>query len=204
MMKLKEWAGTAMLAVVAMGLVAGCESTGVKRTDKLATSLDDARRNLQTANVAVSNTLVTLALLQQEDTVLADTYPALKKQVSEVSSSVARIKQGSLAVQQAGKAKFDAWKLELETIQDENLKKQSLKRMETSLKAHEELIKLLNETETTLDPFVANLSDIVKYLDLDLSKDGIKSISGEMKKAGKSGEKVQDWIAGVVAGLASK
>lgn len=204
MMKFKEWAGSAMLAVVVAVLVAGCASTGVKRTDNLVSSLDAAKRNLQAANVSVSNTMSTLALIQEEETVLADTYPALKKQVAEVSSAVDRVKKGNLAVQKAGKDKYDSWKAELAAVQDENLKKQSMKRMEASLKDHEDQLKMLNETEAAIDPLVTTLSDIVKCLDLDLSKEGVQNISKEIKAACASGKKVQELVAGAAEGLASK
>jgi hypothetical protein len=74
-----------------------------------------------------------------------------------------------------------------------------MKRMEDSLKKYEDLLKLLQDTDPTLDPLVANLSDIVKYLDLDLSAKGVKSLSGAIKDTNKSGEKVRAWLSKVGA-----
>lgn len=204
MIKVKGWAGSAMLAMVAAGLVAGCASTGVKRTDNLAASVDAAKRNLQSANASILNVTTTLSLIQKEETLLADTYPVLKKQVAEVASAAERVKKGNLAVEKAGKNNYDFWKMELSAVQDENLKKQSTKRMESSLKEHEDQLKMLKDTEAVLDPLVTTLSDIVKCLDLDLSKEGVKNISSEINGASESGKKAQKLIAGAVAGLACK
>ena len=204
-MKMKTQIRNSVLLLAAIGLVAGCASTGAKRTGKVESSAADTRVGLEEAKQSISEVLATLGSLQLESTVLADAYPVFQKQVKAVASGAEKVKKNSIAMQEAGKVKFDAWKLELESIQDAQLKKASTKRMTDAIAKHEGLLKLVKESETVMDPFVSDLTDIVKYLDLDLSKDSIKKISGfngPIKKAAKSGGNVQKWIGKVVEELA--
>ena len=204
-MKMKTQIRSFVLLLTAVGLVAGCaSSTGQKRRNQVESSVESTRTGLEAAKSAISETLATLGSLQLESTVLTEVYPVFKKQVTAVADGAEQVKKNSLAMQEAGKVKFDAWKLELESIQDAKLKKTSMKRMEDAIKSHEALLALVKESETVMDPFVSDLTDIVTYLDLDLTKEGIKKISGfngPIKKAAKSGEKVQKWIDGVVEEL---
>ncbi len=205
-MRMKTQIRSFVLLLTAVGLVAGCaSSTGQKRRNQVESSVESTRTGLEAAKLAISETLATLGSLQLESTVLTEVYPVFKKQVKAVADGAEQVKKNSLAMQEAGKVKFDAWKLELESIQDAKLKKTSMKRMEDAIKSHEALLSLVKESETVMDPFVSDLTDIVTYLDLDLTKEGIKKISGfngPVKKAAKSGEKVQKWIGGVVEELA--
>ncbi len=194
-----------VLLLVAVGLVAGCASTGQKRRSKVESSVETTRTGLETAKLSISQTLDTLASLQLDETVLAEAYPVFQKQVKAVTSGAEKAKKNSIAMQNAGQAKFDAWKLELEGIQDAKLKKISMKQMEDAFAKHEGLLTLLKESGTVMDPFISDLDDIVKYLDLDLSKESIKKISGfngSIRKAAKDGDKVQKWIDTVVKELA--
>lgn len=203
-MKMNTQIRSFVLMLTAVGLVAGCVSTGQKRRNKVESSVERTRSGLETAKLAISEALATLDSLQLESTVLAEVYPLFKKQVKAVADGAEKVKKNSVAIQEAGTVKFDAWKLELESIQDGKLKKTSMKRMEDAIKSHEALLALVKESETVMDPFVSNLADIVTYLDLDLTKEGLKKISGfngPVKKAAKSGEKVQKWIDKVVEEL---
>jgi len=194
-----------ILLLAAVGLVAGCASTGTKRTDKVDSATETTRNGLEKTKAVVAETLATLDSLQLESTVLADAYPAFQKQAKAVASGAEKAKKNSIAMQDAGKAKFDAWKLELDSIQDAKLKKTSMKGMTDAIAKHDVLLKLIKESGTIMDPFVSDLNDIVKYLDLDLSKESIKKISGfngPVKKAAKDGDKVQKWIDKVVEELA--
>ena len=187
-----------------VGLVSGCVSTGAKRTEKVDSAVGNTRVGLEQSKALIGETLATLNSLQLESTVLADVYPVFKKEVKAVADSAEKVKKNSAALQDAGKVKFDAWKLQLESIQDETLKKSSQKGMNEALKKHEDLLKLLKESETVMDPFVSDLNDIVTYLDLDLTREGIKKISGlngPIRKAVRSGKDVQKWIDKVVEEL---
>ena len=202
---MKKQIGTFVLLLTTIGLVAGCSTTGAKRADKVESSVATTRVGLENAKTLIGETLGTLDGMQLESTVLTDAYPVFQKQVKGVGNAAANLKKNSLAMQEAGKVKFDAWKAELEVIANEKIKKTSMKSMNDAIKKHEALLTLLKESETIMDPFVSDLADIVKYLDLDLSKEGIKKISGfngSIKKADKSGKKVQKWIDNVVAELA--
>ena len=203
---MRKQIGKFMLLLSAIGLVAGCSTTGAKRTDKVDSSVETTRAGLIVAKQLVAETLGTLDSLQLESTALADAYPVFQKQVKGVADAADKLKKNSIAMQEAGKVKFDAWKAELEVIANEKIKKTSMKSMNDAIKKHETLLALLKKSDTVMDPFVSDLSDIVKYLDLDLSKDSIKKISGfngPIKKANKSGEKLQKWIDNVVKELAS-
>ena len=194
-----------VLALTAVGLVSGCASTGSKRTDKVQSTATDTRGGLEDTKVLIGETLGSLDSMQLESTVLPDAYAAFQKQVKGVADAAAKLKKNSVAMQEAGKVKFDAWKLELDGIQNEQIKKTSMKGMNEAIAKHEDLLNLLKESGTVLDPFVSDLTDIVKYLDLDLSRESVKKISGfngSIKKADKSGKKVQKWIDNVIAELA--
>lgn len=199
-----KMATCAWLAAVT-ALMAGCASTGIKRTEKVQSTVKETRTELADAKKSISETLETLNSLQLAGTTLSDTYPEFKKQVKAVTADAKKLKENSIALQKAGQAKFEAWNAQLQEIQDESLRQSSMKRMKEAQAEHEKLLSLIKQAENVMDPFVSNLNDIVKYLDLDLSREGIKSISGlggPIRKANKSGQKVLEWIDEVTKELA--
>lgn len=203
-MAIKTQIRSFVVGLAAVSLVAGCVSTGSDRTNEVESTAGNAHAGLEKSKAAINATLASLNTLQLEGSVLADVYPAFKEHVATVSAGAERVKDNAVAMEEAGTAKFDAWKSELDLIANEQIKKTSLKSMAEAVKKHGELLTLLKESKTVMDPFVSDLNDIVTYLDLDLSKEGIKKISGfngPIKKAVKSGERVNKWIDDVVGEL---
>jgi predicted nucleic acid-binding Zn-ribbon protein len=189
-------------ALALASLVAGCADTGLKRTEKVETSTAKTRQNLQQTRQSVNDTLKLLHSLKLEKLALPETYAALQKQSKAMNEATARLKKNTLAMEAVGKARFDAWNTELSTIQNNEIKAESAKRMKEAQDKYTKLMDVLRKSEAVMTPFASDLNDIVKYLDLDLSVESIKKLSGPIGKALESGQVVQKWVDEVIQDLA--
>jgi len=184
-----------------VGVLAGCTNTGVKRTEKVENTSAQTRQNLQQTRQLVNETLKKIQGLQLEKFALPETFAALKKQSKAMNDATARLKKNMLAMETAGKARFDAWNTELASIQNKEIKAESTKRMKEAQAKYTKLMDVLRKSEAVMTPFASDLNDIVKYLDLDLSVESVKKLSGPIGKALKSGQAVQQWVDEVIQDL---
>jgi len=188
----------AALLATTTSMLAGCGSPGTTRDKKLASNMAKARPALIETREEVASILANVDKLQTESTDPTTVYPEFRKQAESIAKRAEKLKKHRMAIAKSGKIKFDAWREELKTIRDETLRAQSLQRMQEALKAQEKTLASLKRTQTILDAFSIDLKDLVKYLDLDLSRKGIEAITSSFDKSRKDGLKLKQEIDGVL------
>lgn len=193
---------TFILTLATVSLITGCASTGIKRSDKLDSTLAGTRVGMEAMKPEIDEILESLNQLKQKDIVVQDVYPIYKKEVGDISASVAKISKNTALIKQAAQVKFDAWNTSLDSIQNEKLKKASEKQLALATKNNDALLNLLSGADKVITPFMDDLLDIQKYLDLDSTTAGVKKISSQIKIANKTGGKVKNWIDKVVVEIA--
>ena len=190
-------------ALLALALVSGRAMFGGNK-DKVAAETKDTGSDLESTKAYLTDLQTSINALLVDNAPLSDVYPDFSKQVEKVEKSAEKMKANAVALKKAGKDKHEAWRQEAELIQDEKMRKESIKLMETSLKEHEKLLNLLAESETVMDPLVTDLSDIQKFLNLQLTHKSVKEVSGQLKKAYKEATAVKKWISEVQSELTAK
>lgn len=188
---------------IAAGLLSGCATTG-GHGSKLESEAKKTGDNLNAVETQITNVIASLENMVAPEAPLQEIYPTFCKQVKQIAKSADALKKESMAMKAVGAERFETWKLETANIQNEKMRKDSIKLMEDAMKEHEKLLKLLDESETLMDPLVADLNDIMKFLELQLTPKSVKEIAGQMRSVSDEGAKVIEWIAEVREKLAAR
>jgi len=184
-------------------LLGGCASSsgsGPQKASGIEKSLDKAKADMGKAKDLVSETSAAL------NDILTDPQRDLKPQFKTFAGSLGKLH----AVSQKMRDKATAIETQLDkylesrreqvgTIQDVALRDTALNRIAQCNESFKRLSAVLTQAKDTLSPYVANLSDIQKFLSADLTPGGLKAISGLANTAARSQKGVQDQLDAVVA-----
>lgn len=196
-----------MAGMVVLGLVlGGCSKTENPSTtsvdEELGATLKSVRANMEGFTVELESIGVALDGLQNKDLDLRSQYEAFKKSAEEMKRVAADLKLNRVAVNQACASVLEKWQSGLDGISDKKMRKRSTERLEQAIKEQKELDQLMQKGDKLIDLHSATLADISKYLDLELSKDSVKSVSGAFKRARKEGNEINKWIEELLIDLA--
>jgi 5'-deoxynucleotidase YfbR-like HD superfamily hydrolase len=183
----------ALLCSVTLALAAGCNTPGHTRAVKTADRLDNLSAALQELQGYVTATSTTLStLLTQKDQDPAPTFHQFESAVSGLERAWKRAEGHLNGVRAEAEAYFTKWKEQAATINDEDLKERSEERRTELAAAVEKVKKAMEPAHEKIETYVASLHDTLKYLSIDLSPQGIASIDGRAKAAGKSSKAVNE------------
>jgi hypothetical protein len=77
---------------------------------------------------------------------------------------------------------FDTWQIELETIQNPDIRKRSEERRAKAFDSYKKIDTAMQAANESLVPFISDLQDIQRYLGNDLNAQGIAAIADVVKK----------------------
>ena len=117
-------------------------------------------------------------------------FEALQAQMNGVQSNAVTIKA-------TVNAHYDAWQKELTALQNAKLREKAQERFSASQKEFDKIIAKATEAKEKALPFVSQLKDIHIYLNVDLSEDAVKSLSGDIWKLGNESKTVNGKIEDV-------
>ncbi len=185
-----------ILAIATLSvLISGCATpTGADRAAKIEQNLKDGRTSLATAKTTINSTLTNLNAMQQEGADLKTLYATLVENVATITDMSQRLKTGSRNFKTLYKQRYDAWKMSLNQITDEDLRDDSRERMEDQMEKYEDFFELLNDAETIMDPLATKLANIKKFLDLDLTPASVEGVAKYIDRANSNAEDVIEWI----------
>lgn len=186
----------ALFAAAALAaLMSGCATTtGTDRMEKVEQNLKDGRESMKVVKKNVTSSLNILKSMQRKDADLKAFYSALVENVDTIVETSEKLKMESRRFKVLFRERFDHWKLSVNKITDEDLRDDSRGRMEDELEEYEDFFELLDDAETIMDPLTIKLTNIKKFLDLDLSRTSVKDISKYAERARSNADDVIEWI----------
>ena len=196
-----------MAGMVVLGLVlSGCsksENPFITSVDEeLGATLTSVRANMEGFTTELETIGTALDGLQNKDLELRAQYESFKKSAAEMKRVAEDLKLNRVAVNQACTSVLEKWQAGLDGLSDKKMRKRSTERLEDAIKEQKELDQLMQKGDKMIDLYTATLTDISKYLDLELSEDSVKSVSDAFKRARKSGNEINKWIEELLAELA--
>ena len=196
-----------MAGMVILGLVlGGCSKSenpfATNVDEELGATLKSVRVNMEGFTSELETLGAALDGLQNKDLELRAQYESFKKSAKEMERMAEDLKLNRVAVNQACTSVLEKWQAGLDGLSDKKMRKRSTERLETALKEQKELDQLMQKGDKMIDLYTATLTDISKYLDLELSEDSVKSVSDAFKRARKSGNEINKWIEELLADLA--
>jgi hypothetical protein len=169
-------------------LLAGCTSSGYRKADQTAASLQEAARGIDDTLPPFDAVLVALNdLVDTPDADIAPQFQAYSSAVSLLETQVQAANVHADAMQQEGLAYFQKWNQERSKIENGRLRIRSLDRKLEVAAEFEAARASYAQFRADFDPFISDLKDIRTALATDLTPGGLESVRSLAGKANTNG-----------------
>jgi chromosome segregation ATPase len=169
--------------LLGLALAAGCTIPGHVKGVKTASRLDNLSSSIEElrSSVAASSTALTVLLARKDQDPTAAFHQF----------------EGAVHALEGAQKRVDL-RLEEATIDDEDLKEQSEERRVELAGAVDDVSSALEPAHEEIDSYLGSLRDTLKYLSIDLTSDGIASISDRAKSASKAARSIDGELEDVL------
>jgi hypothetical protein len=182
-----------ILILSTLVLVAGCQSAiddayfsmwdsiGVEKREILVDRVEDAQESQKEAQEEFADALEEFsALINFDGGELQDVYEELKDEYEDSADSAAEVSDRINKVEAVADSLFREWEEELESITNNNLRRDSASKLRSTRRNYDELIRSMRKVEASMAPVLASLQDNVLYLKHNLNANAISSLQGEL------------------------
>ncbi|WP_416306388.1 DUF2959 domain-containing protein [Neptunicella sp. SCSIO 80796] len=169
-------------------LVTGCQSAyyaamekvGIEKRDILVDRVEEAKDAQQDAQQQFSSALEQFSdLIQFDGGELQEVYNKLKDEYEASEESALRVSSRIDKVESVAEALFDEWQDELEKYSNENLRRDSQRKLKDTERRYSSLVKSLRKAESKMAPVLSALQDNVLYLKHNLNAAAVGALQGE-------------------------
>jgi hypothetical protein len=177
-----------LLPMALLLLLAGCQSAyyaaweqvGVEKRDILVDRVEDAKDSQQEAQQQFSSALDEFSqLINFDGGELQDVYQQLKNQFEASEDSAALVSKRIDNVETVATALFDEWQTELQTYNNQSLKRDSQTKLKDTQERYKTLLDTMRRAESKMPPVLSAFRDNVLYLKHNLNASAIGALQGE-------------------------
>ena len=156
------------------------EKLGYQKRDLLKSSVESAQQEQKNANEQFKDALVTLrSAYNIKPTELQNTYDKLNGSYEASLSRSTNLGSRIDKMDQIAKALFVEWNSEARSMQNSNLKNNSLEQLEKTKEKYSKMYDALRNTQKGTDPILAKFRDYVLYLKHNLNAQSVGSLQIE-------------------------
>jgi len=152
--------------------------------------LDAARGESAKIRNQVGITLEELNRLQKASVELRPQLGKFGAELAKMEEQARVARDRVLAMGNKGKAYFQAWEDQINSIANAEIRDQAQKRYNKRVQSYNKIIKAMTAARDELIPFMSDLNDTKKLLDSELSRESVKSAKNTIKSANRHGEDV--------------
>lgn len=116
---------------------------------------------------------------------------------TEFERQVAKVRQDGIATRARAKEHWEAWHTELIDMQNPKLREKAQKRYASTTKEFEKISEKVADAKEDFAPLEADLKDVHTYLQTDLSKEAVSSLSSTIWKMGNQAHTVDGKLADI-------
>jgi hypothetical protein len=143
------------------------------------------------------NALNELVSMREGD--LQAAYKAFNREVAELRRSGENVRWRGRTIRESTASYLDEWAKEIETIENPQVRAQSMKRREEAMKSYQGIEKPAQDAAAAYDPLLADLQDIQTLLNQDLTAQGIAGAKEFVAKAAQDAAALQQRLDTVIA-----
>ena len=156
------------------------EKVGVEKREILVDRVEAAQETQQDAQQQFASALEEFsALISFDGGELEDVYENLNDQFEASKSSAEDVSTRIDKVQSVAESLFREWEAELELITNQNLKRDSQRKLSDTQRKYSGLLKSMRKVESSMEPVLLALQDNVLYLKHNLNANAIGALQGE-------------------------
>lgn len=178
----------------------GCATTGPKRAERATSSMRGTKDELVLTKDQVKVTMTLLnTLVGQSAADLGTQYKQFVREVKNTDKRATRLRKQTEKMNAQSGSYFDTWQMELETIQNPDIRKRSEERRAKAFDSYKKIDTAMQAANESLVPFISDLQDIQRYLGNDLTAQGIAAISDVVKKTNTNAGAVEKKLDAAIA-----
>jgi predicted nucleic acid-binding Zn-ribbon protein len=191
-----------MICLVAGLLVASADHAAAATEEKptVMVSLSQLNTELRTLRENLSRTIAALENVKaaaNKDADLSKPFANFSSAWTEFERQVAKVRQDGIATKARAKEHWEAWHTELVDMQNPKLREKAQKRYASTTKEFEKISEKVADAKEDFAPLQADLKDVHTYLQTDLSKEAVSSLSSTIWKMGNQAHTVDGELAGI-------
>lgn len=158
------------------------ENFGIYKRDILVDRVEDSREAQQEAEEQFQSALEQLSLLINFDGGdLEDVYEDMNEEYEEAVEAADEVRSRIKAIESVAGALFAEWEGEIEQYSSNRLKTDSRQKLAETQKRYQEMIVVLHNSESKMDPVLSALKDNGLYLKHNLNARAVASLKVEFK-----------------------
>jgi hypothetical protein len=158
---------------------------------QLNTEIRTLRENLSRTIAALEN----VKAAANKDADLSKPFTNFSTAWTEFDRQINKVRQDGIATRARAKEHWEAWHSELVEMQNPKLREKAEKRYASATKEFEKISEKVADAKEDCAPLEADLKDVHIYLQTDLSKEAVSSLSSTIWKMGNRAHTVDGELA---------
>ncbi len=169
------------------------KQTVVVRLSQLDNDIEALRGRLSSTMTALEELKSTAA----KNGDLAAPYKNYSESLAALEKQVAELRERGIAAKARAKEHWNAWEVELTSMQNPQLREKAQDRYSATVKEFQKIVERVDTAKKTFAPLMADMKDLDTYLNTDLSKDAVSSLSGTIWGMSNTAKKADARLADV-------
>ncbi len=161
-----------------------------ERAKEIRGKIENARSESAKIRSQVGLTLEELNRLQKDSIELRPQFDKYVAELVKMEEQARIAGERAASMGDQGKAFFQAWENQINTIANADIREQAKERYSKRLKSYSRISNAAIEARDQLLPFMSDLNDIKKMLDIELTRGTVKAVQKLSKQANSHGEDV--------------
>jgi len=156
------------------------ESVGVHKRDILVDRVEETKESQQESQEEFQSALDRLTtLINFDGGELEEAYTQLNNDYESSLAAANDVTSNINKVEDVAEALFEEWADELEQYKSASLKRESSKKLNSTKRQFDQLLRSMRSAESKMEPVLSSLHDNVLYLKHNLNAQAVTAIKGE-------------------------
>lgn len=183
-----RWAARSRTTAVTLAVATALAGSLAAREaqERLAATVTENLKQIQVTLTDLQNTAAGLDELRNQSGDLRPAYDKFSESVEKTRVSSGEVAKLFEVLSADGETYFGEWLQEIETLENNQIKKASSKRLKAVQKQYDELLEELETVPPLFAPMMSDLDDLKTALGMDLTPAGLKALTKAMNKTDKS------------------
>jgi len=192
----------AMSCLFTATVLAWTQQAGAATEEKptVMVSLSQLNTEIRTLRENLSRTIAALENVKasaNKNADLSKPFANFSSAWTEFDAQIAKVRQDGIATKARAKEHWEAWHTELINMQNPSLRDKAEKRYASTTKEFEKISEKVADAKQDFAPLEADLKDVHTYLQTDLSKEAVSSLSSTIWKMGNQAHTVDGELADI-------
>lgn len=170
-----------LVCVLSLALNLTAAETPASPAMRAVTSMERLRVGLQTLDRDIAATAAGLDKIKEagrNPESLKQAYATFKASFTTLQNQSQTVRAAALEATVKVDNHLEAWQADIRQMQNEALRKKAQKRHDEASAAYKKAVEEANALKEISSPWVADLEDIVRFLDADLTSNAVRELSG--------------------------